>query len=314
MNRIAIYIKVRVRQYLHDDRNKRFFFVYQAITTTIRDWSHALVYKFSQSLHLPWPAAYLWKAGNLINNLSSLIESDKYDSHSAERLRQEALMILDYVERIATKSPDSLQLRCRLALMTGRTNEFLKLQVQIFESQEAQTELAGTLNHTLRVLEPHFHILVGIGSTVHLDAYVKAGLLGMRPPSRTVVLHESWLRRYAVNPCLLDYWRPFIDIVEDEDQLRTLRPLKKHLAFNVTGPMRCGSTIIPWGHSAAVFVQREWDRQLRKPLLQLADGHRERGLAALQTLGVPRTAWITTLHAREGKFGAHRYKHLSGSN
>ena len=307
MNRIAIYIKVRVRQYLHDDRNKRFFFVYQAITTTIRDWSHALVYKFSLSLHLPWPAAYLWKAGNLINNLSSLIESDKYDSHSAERLRQEALMILDYVERIATKSPDCLQLRCRLALMTGRTNEFLKLQVQVFESQEAQTELAGTLNHNLRVLEPHFHILVGIGSTVHLDAYVKAGLLGMRPPSRTVVLHESWLRRYAVNPCLLDYWRPFIDIVEDEDQLRTLRPLKKHLAFNVTGPMRCGSTIIPWGHSAAVFLQREWDRQSRKPLLQLSDEHRERGLAALQTLGVPRTAWITTLHVREGKFGAHRH-------
>ena len=135
-------------------------------------------------------------------------------------------MIFGYAERIATKSPDCRQLRCSLALKTGRTNEFLKLQVQIFKSQEAQTQLTGTLNHNLRVLEPHYHILVGIGSTVHLDTYVKAGVLGMRPPTRTVILHESWLLRYAVNQCMLDYWTPFIDIVEDEDQLRTLRPLK----------------------------------------------------------------------------------------
>ena len=128
---------------MHDDRNKGLFFVYQAITTRIRDWGHALFYKFSLSLALPWPATYLWKAENLIDDLRSFIEPDKYDLHSAERLRQEVLMILGYAERIATKSPDCPQLRCSLALKTGRTNEFLKLQVPISKSQEAQTELAA---------------------------------------------------------------------------------------------------------------------------------------------------------------------------
>ena len=48
----------------------------------------------------------------------------------------------------------------------------------------------------------------------------------MRPPTRPEILHESWLLRYAVNQCMSDYWRLFIDIVEDEGQLRTLRPPK----------------------------------------------------------------------------------------
>ena len=82
-------------------------------------------------------------------------------------------MIFGYAERIATKSPDCRQLRCSLALKTGRTNEFLKLQLPIFKSQEAQTDLTGSLNHNLRALKPHYHILVGIGSTVHLDAYAR---------------------------------------------------------------------------------------------------------------------------------------------
>ena len=150
-------------------------------------------------------------------------------------------MIFGYAERIATKSPDCRQLRCSLALKTGRTNEFLKLQLPIFKSQEAQTDLTGSLNHNLRALKPHYHILVGIGSTVHLDPYVKAGVLGMRPPTRTEILHENWLLLYAVNQCMLDYWRPFIDIVEDEDQLRTLRPLKD--IWLSTLQDRCGAEV-----------------------------------------------------------------------
>lgn len=307
MNGITTYLRIRVRRFLHDDRNKRLFVVYQVVTRLIKDWAYMLLYGSSVSLHLPWPAAYLWHVGNLIHKLSSIIESDTYDAQSAERLRQETAIYLDHVERIAPKSLDCAQLRSSLALMLGRTNDFLKLQLQVFELQEDQARLPEISKYNIRVLEPHHHILIGIGSTVHLDAYVKAGILGMRPPTRTVILHEPWLRRYAVNPCMLDYWRTYIDIIEDEGQLSALRPLRSKLAFNVTGPMQCLDKIIPWGHSAAVFIQREWDEQLRKPLLQLTREHRERGIAALQKLGIPLTGWFATLHVREGKFGAHRH-------
>ena len=307
MNSIATYVLVRVRLYLHDERNKRFFVVYQVISKSIKTQFLALLYNLSLSLHLPWPDAYLWHAGNLAQKLSHIIESDTYDAQFAERVRQEAVSTLDYAKSIAPKNLDCLQLKCGIALMSGHTDEYLKLQIQVFELQEARAHAAGTSQQNIRVLEPHFHLLVGIGSTLHLDAYVKAGILGMRPPTRAVILHEPWLRRYAVNPCMLDYWRKFIDIVESEDQLNALRPLRSKLALNVTGPMQCRDKLIPWGHSAAVFIQREWDQQMRKPLLQLTTEHRNRGTAALQKLGMPRNGWFAALHVREGKFGAHRH-------
>lgn len=307
MNSIITYVLVRVRLYLHDERNKRFFVVYQVISKSIKTQFLALLYNLSLSLHLPWPDAHLWHAGNLAQKLSDIIESDTYDPQSAERVRQEAMSTLDYVKGIAPKNLDCLQLKCGIALMSGHTDEYLKLQIQVFELQEARANAAGSSQQNIRVLEPNFHLLVGIGSTVHLDAYVKAGILGMRPPTRAVILLEPWLRRYAVNPCMLDYWRKFIDIVETEDQLNALRPLRNKLAFNVTGPMQCGDKLIPWGHSAAVFIQREWEQQMRKPLLQLTNEHQKRGTAALEKLGMPRNGWFATLHVREGKFGTHRH-------
>ena len=105
---------------------------------------------------------------------------------------------------------------------------------------------------------------------------------------------------------MLNYWRKYIDIVEDSAELRKLRPLRTSLGFNVTGPMQCGNKTIPWGHSAAVYVQEQWDRQARPPLLHLTNEHRMRGMQVLKSIGLLENAWFAVLHVREGKFGEHR--------
>ena len=291
---------------LHAPQFHWVFAVYQTVVGGCRSALRAGLYRVAVSLSIPWPAACIWHIGKLAERLSNNIESNAYNAAYAAKLDAEASFRLDALEHFAPNMQATAELRAAFALWAGRTREWLATQYKIFEIQENRARLADAGNQNIRILEPYFHILIGIGSTVHLDAYIKAGILGLRPPSRTVVLHEPWLRRYAVNPCMLDYWRKFIDIVEDPAELQSLRPMRKSLAFNVTGPIQCGAKIIPWGHSAAVYVQERWDSQMRNPLLCLTVEHRGRGMEALKTIGLPEDAWFVALHVREGKFGTHR--------
>ena len=291
---------------LHDPRFSRVFAIYQTVVGGCRSALRAGLYRMAIRLSVPWPAAYIWHIEKLAERLAINIESSNYDAGYAAELDAEAIRKLDLLDHFAQNLQSASDLRGAFALWAGRTAELLSAQYKSFEIQENRARLDDNGHQNLRILEPYFHILVGIGSTVHLDAYIKAGILGLRPASRTVILHEPWLRRYAVNPCMLDYWRKYIDIVEDPAELQALRPMRKSSAFNVAGPMQVGSKTIPWGHSAAVYVQEQWDSQMRRPLMHLADEHRTRSVEALRSVGLPEDAWFVALHVREGKFGEHR--------
>ena len=291
---------------LHDPRYSRVFAIYQTVVGGFRSALRVGLYGTAIRLSVPWPAAYIWHIEKLAVRQSNNIESSNYDVAYGEKLDAEAMRHLDWIETFAPNLQQTAELRAGFAIRAGRVAEMLSTQYKIFEIQENRARLGNTGNQNLRILEPHFHILVGIGSTLHLDAYIKAGILGLRPPSRTVILHEPWLRRYVANPCLLDYWRKYIDIVENPAELRSLRTLRKDLAFNVTGPMQCGQVTIPYGTSAAVYVQEQWDNQKRPPLLRLTDEHYTRGMKTLNTIGVQEDAWFATLHVRERAFGKHR--------
>lgn len=292
---------------LHDPRFRRLFAVYQTVFGGGRNALRTCLYRMAFSMSVPWQAAYIWHIEKLAVRASTYIESNDYDAAYAAQLDAEAIQQLDRLDQFAPNLQSTAELRAGFALRAGRTAEFLALQYQIFDLQEKRARPGGTGNQNIRILEPHFHILIGIGSTVNLDTYVKAGILGLRPPTRTVILHEPWLKRYAANPCLLDYWKQYIEIIEDPRELRPLRPQRKRLGFNVTGPMRCGDETIPWGHSAAAYVQGQWDSQKRPPLLHLTPEHYTRGIEALKTIGLQRDSWFTTLHVREGKSGKHRF-------
>jgi len=226
---------IYARILLHDPRLHWVFAAYQYVVGGCRGALRAGLYRAAVSMSIPWAAAYLWDVGKLVEKLLVNIESDIYDAPFGAKLHAEVVSKLDLLERFAPNLKQAIEIRGTIALLSGRTAEWLAIQFQVFELQEYQARLASVGYPNTRILEPHFHILIGIGSTVHLDAYIKAGILGLRSPSRTVILHEPWLRRYVVNPCMLDYWRKYIDIVEDPAELRKLRPLRTSLGFNVTG-------------------------------------------------------------------------------
>lgn len=310
LHRSARLLRGHAREFLHHERNKGLFTLYKVARKLVAVCVLPPLYSAALLLQIPWPAAYFWRVQTLIDKLSQLIESENYNLGSADKLRVRAGWYLEHLERTGHRSPRVMEFRSSISFLSGNTNEFIEAQLAIFDYQETLAQSHQSKAPNLRVLEPHFHILVGIGSTVHLDAYVKAGILNLRPPTRAVILHEPWLRKYAVNPCLLSYWKQYIEIVEDQEQLELLRPFRRDLAFNVCGPMRCGDQIIPWAHSAVAYVQQIWDSQQRAPLLQLTDDHRARGTSLLKSVGLASDEWFVTMHVREGKFGDHRFKEL----
>ena len=167
---------------LHAPRFHRVFAVYQKVVGGCRSALRAGAYRLAVGLSVPWPAAIIWHVGRLAERLSNNIESDNYDAGCAAKLDAEAVRQLNLLEHVSPNLQEAAELRSAFALWAGRTGEWLAPLYKIFEVQEYRARLAEAGNQNIRILEPHFHILIGIGSTVHLDAYIKAGILGLRPP------------------------------------------------------------------------------------------------------------------------------------
>ena len=107
------------------------------------------------------------------------------------------------------------------------------------------------------------------------------------------------MKELAANQCLLDYWKPYFEFVEDPVKLPEQKPLVEDLLMHYNLYIHCGEKRVPHTHSAGVWIQTEWNKQDRKPLLQLKDEHRQRGWEMLEKMGIPKDAWFVTNHVRE---------------
>jgi len=127
------------------------------------------------------------------------------------------------------------------------------------------------------------------------DLLIKSQLLGLRPNHKFVLAVD---RCIVANPALLKEWERYITVVTDPEQVRRLRTLKKDLEVPAwLGPMPDGTYAT--SNLALSYIQREWDRQGREPLLKLSDEQKKRGWDTLAKLGVPKGSWFVALHARD---------------
>jgi putative glycosyltransferase (TIGR04372 family) len=149
--------------------------------------------------------------------------------------------------------------------------------------------------------------LPGIGNLALLDTYIKMGLLGLRPPQRTVLAFAP--EAGIANACLLDYCRPHFEFVADHAAVNFSREDAKLLSDEYY------ATAFPdgktrWFWAAAAVIQKQWETEKRPPLFSLSEAHLERGKACLKELGVPANAWYVGLHVREPGF----YKQLDAAH
>jgi putative glycosyltransferase (TIGR04372 family) len=148
--------------------------------------------------------------------------------------------------------------------------------------------------HGIRVLHPD-NLIERLELVMQLDLHIKMKMLGWLPPFITVLLAP---KERVVNATMLDYYRPFVTVVDDPKLIEMMGPLRNRVPYNpvwVQLPDGRG-----FSKSRAYFVvQEEWQRQGREPLLTLTPVHAQRGRRELKRMGVPDGAWFVGLHVRE---------------
>ena len=267
-----------------------------------------IIYRFAIASHLHWPRACLFCGQKLVRELSSLVDSPAYSEIAAQRLYVricELLGIAGSDRRFDVEAAIGLS---EAALFSGRIETWLEMVRKIADSQDKRALAIGSDHQNLRFIDPEIFYTT-IGLTFNVDAWIKAGILGIRPPWKTVVLAERNVSRLAANQCLLAYWRKYIEIVEMPSTLRKLSKLSKQLSSRCQYYLRCNNSSVPFPHSSAVQIQHLWEEQKREPLLTLSAEHRERGNQTLREMGIPRDAWFVIFHVREPGFkGGERFR------
>ena len=126
---------------------------------------------------------------------------------------------------------------------------------------------------------------------LELDCYCKEQALGLHPRYLAFVCAP---RDLVANQHLLEYWRPFVSLVQSRVLVWLLKPFSNHLIlrFDVHG-----YTMALDQAAKYPALQRKWDG--RPPLLKLSKEDKERGRRVLTELGVPQDAWFVCVHNRE---------------
>jgi putative glycosyltransferase (TIGR04372 family) len=182
----------------------------------------------------------------------------------------------------------------------GRFNEAMTLFTRANMLLLERAKFFGIADSKLRFLE-HFWV-GGFGHLAQMDYFVKYEILEGRTRADSVLYIP---RGFSVpNKFLLDLWRPFLEVVEDEAELPVSLGALSTLSYNFLAPRLFDrSTVHLWEIGAKTY--QRWEDEKREPLLNLSPEVERRGWQVLENKGIPRDAWFTVLHVREA--GSRKY-------
>ena len=126
------------------------------------------------------------------------------------------------------------------------------------------------------------------------DCFLKERLLGRLPERKWFILAPP---KRVSNPCLLDYFRGHLPVIENRWACLVLQGMARHGLMEKDVSQYI---LAPTGAAAYYAILAAWGA--RPPLLRLEPEHRRRGRQTLVQLGVPEGAWFVCVHAREPGF------------
>lgn len=205
---------------------------------------------------------------------------------------------LAHWERVAEIDPDRFDVRWRAAGAHYNRGEYaaaMQAARKAVETQWTLAERSGLDGLGLRFLGLQWTGM--IGHLALLDVYAKLAMLDGIPLEQRILLVEP---SRVSNPHYLRYWRSlFPAVIDDADGIRTVAGLARQLEEHFT-MFRLPDGRFRTLHQTATEVEARWRAEGRGPLLQLVEQDEERGVRALERLGIPRDAWFVGLHVREG--------------
>jgi len=150
-----------------------------------------------------------------------------------------------------------------------------------------------------------------IGHMALLDFWVKMKHLRWRRWEQLILLAPT---NATANRAYLNYWKRHFTVVTDPYLIRALAPFASALGNRVASVLRLPDGQEKYFCEGMGVIQEQWEAQGNKPLLELTEADRQRGVEDLARLGVPEGAWFVCLHVRspgfhkegEGQHQAHR--------
>ena len=141
----------------------------------------------------------------------------------------------------------------------------------------------------------------------YLDTHIKAMQLGWQPKHRIFALVGP--ENVVCNPVMLEYWRAYIDVIDDATAIKLLSPLRDLLTDDLSYVANLNGRAVFIEH-AKHQVQKQWEAEKRAPLHRLSQDDLEFGWEKLQELGIPRGSWFVSLHVRDPgcKLGSYQMK------
>ena len=140
--------------------------------------------------------------------------------------------IMNALKVVAERHPDQPQAVVPVVQYLrdiGDEAEAQRLATGLIDRQMAAAETDEIGRFGIRILFPD-SLVSRIGEfAFQLDLYVKMQKLGWIPPFVTILAAPP---ETIVNRSFLDYWRPYVTVVDDPDEVARLEPLKNRIAFN----------------------------------------------------------------------------------
>lgn len=206
------------------------------------------------------------------------------------------------IEKLRIKEEACLHLATTLLQGLGRLDE------AILWFRERQRLSAAIVRHFLAqynldsgLRDPIFtqFWLANVGHTALLGIHVKRNLLEGEPDRRLTLLGTP--EPNAGNRCLVDHWRSHFTLIEGPAvpslPFSYLRYVSKNLYLE---ERLVGPETYFW--QAYAEISRAWEQAGGGPLLELSKPEIQRGMQALDAMGVPRGAWYVCLHVRSRGF------------
>ena len=257
-----------------------------------------LVYQSGCYLWPDWIKGHLALANLLEQKYSWLASRPFQGARKSTKAGQGAL---DRFQKVIALDPESIEAyrTCSSLLFTmGKVNESFRMLQRSLVVQKGLAERHHLDRLGVRFISPV--VATGpLGVMAFLDTYVRAGILGLRPPGKPILLVEP--DQSIPNPRLLDYWRPFITVISDPIAVGHLRPLVRYLEDPLNWGVICGGKFL-FCASASAMLHKRWDEEKRPPVLNLSQDDYERGWGQLEAMGVPKGSWFVCLHVREAGY------------
>jgi putative glycosyltransferase (TIGR04372 family) len=245
-------------------------------------------------LKIKWPAAYYFMGAKLLNERRSMESHVDVDRVLIEEIENR---VITYLQKAIDLKPSwSLPYYTLYTVLhsTFKLNDQLEIMYKIVELENNRAKARQLDKLDIEFIAPDVAIgSIGVYSV--LDTYIKAGILGLRPPKKLVLLLSP--RTVINNPCYLNYWRRYVTVISDPLTIRNLSPLEKYLTKKIFHFVSFHDRILNIV-AAHKVVNRQWDVENRPPVLTLSTEDYENGWDCLKSLGVPEGAWFVCLHVR----------------